>query len=358
MKQKKVLFIVEAMGGGIFTYIVNLTNQLAEHFDMYVAYGLRDQTPADYKDYFDSRIHLIKVENFTRSISPKQDVKAFKEIKQIAETVKPDVIHLHSSKAGVLGRWAFNGKKVPLFYTPHGYSFLMKDHSRIHKMIFYTMERVCALRKCTTISCGPGEDIETRKLTSRAEYVRNGINTSELDSLLAGVQPVNHPFTVFTLGRICSAKNPALFNEIALKMPDVNFLWVGNGELLELLTAKNITVTGWTARKEALQKATEGDIFILPSLWEGLPLSLLESMYMRKLCLVSDIPALRGVIRHGENGFVCKTADDFVRAIRKGMEQRQTRLIDNAYDDILKIYNLNVMGDAYRAIYMKALQHP
>lgn len=55
-----------------------------------------------------------------------KDIVAFFEIRRIASEIKPDIIHLHSSKAGALGRFAFNGKRVPLFYTPHGYSFLMR----------------------------------------------------------------------------------------------------------------------------------------------------------------------------------------------------------------------------------------
>ena len=59
MREKlKLLYIVEAMGGGVFTYIVDLANELVEDFDMYVAYAIRPQTPQDYISYFDARIHL------------------------------------------------------------------------------------------------------------------------------------------------------------------------------------------------------------------------------------------------------------------------------------------------------------
>ena len=63
MERKKILFIVEAMGGGVFTYIVDLANELVNSYDMYIAYAVRKQTPKDFKEYFDKRIHLIKVEN-------------------------------------------------------------------------------------------------------------------------------------------------------------------------------------------------------------------------------------------------------------------------------------------------------
>lgn len=101
-EKKKILYIVEAMGGGVFTYIVDLANELVNKYDMYIAYAVRKQTPKNYKDYFDKRIHLIEVKNFGRAINPTKDIAAFFEVKKIAAEVKPDVIHLHSSKADVI----------------------------------------------------------------------------------------------------------------------------------------------------------------------------------------------------------------------------------------------------------------
>jgi len=120
----KILYIVESLGGGVFSYIVDLSNELVKkNNDIYIAYGVRQQLPENYINYFDERIHLIKINNFVRSINFKKDSQAFFEIRKVKKEIQPDIIHLHSSKAGVLGRWAFNGHKIPLFYTPHGYSF-------------------------------------------------------------------------------------------------------------------------------------------------------------------------------------------------------------------------------------------
>lgn len=98
VKKKKILYIVEAMGGGVFTYIVDLANELVETYDMYIAYAVRKQTPKNYKDYFDKRIHLIEVENFDRAINPAKDVAAFFEVKKIVTNINRDVIH--TSKNG------------------------------------------------------------------------------------------------------------------------------------------------------------------------------------------------------------------------------------------------------------------
>lgn len=342
------------MGGGVFTYIVDLSNELVNEYDMYIAYAVRKQTPENYRDYFDKRIHLIEVKNFTRSINLIKDIRAFIEMKSIAKKIKLDIIHLHSSKAGALGRFAFNGRKTPLFYTPHGYSFHMQNQSTVKRMIYKAVEIICSKRKCITISCNKGEHQETLKLTKNATYVNNGINIKDLQKLIEKAGPVaNHPFTVFTLGRICYQKNPALFNQVAEALPEIKFLWIGDGELRDELTAPNIEITGWVKREEALQYSLRGDIFILTSLWEGLPISLLESMYMKKMCVVNNVIGNRDVIHNGENGFVCDNVDDFVRAIREADSHHD--YIDNAYANVLNKYNTELMAESYSKLYLEKI---
>ena len=353
-EKKKILYIVEAMGGGVFTYIVDLANELVNEYDMYIAYAVRKQTPKNYKEYFDDRIHLIEVKNFGRAIDASKDLKAFFEIKNIADEVKPDIIHLHSSKAGALGRFAFNGNKIPMFYTPHGYSFLMEDCKPMKRVIYKVVESVCAKRNCTTISCSVGEHQETLKLTKRATYVNNGINMAELQDIMDKTEKVEHPFTVFTLGRICYQKNPTLFNEIAEKLPDIRFVWIGDGELRKELKSKNIEITGWADRATAIRYAVNADVFLLPSRWEGLPISLLEAMYMKKTCVVSNVIGNRDVIHNGKNGFVCSGSDAFVKAIQDAQSDA-TSLTEQAYKDILHEYNTINMAGHYSEIYQSKM---
>lgn len=353
-EKKKILYIVEAMGGGVFTYIVDLANELVNKYDMYIAYAVRKQTPKNYKDYFDKRIHLIEVRNFGRAINPIKDIAAFFEVKKIAAEIKPDLIHLHSSKAGAIGRAAFDGK-IPMFYTPHGYSFLMENCNPAKRRVFKLIESVCAKRNCTTISCSVGEHQETLKLTKNAAYVNNGINMEELQEIIDQTEKVEHPFTVFTLGRICYQKNPTLFNTIAESLPDVRFVWIGDGELREELKSKNIEISGWVDRSTAIKYAVNADVFVLPSRWEGLPISLLESMYMRKVCVVSNVIGNRDVIHNGENGFVCSSAEAFVEAIRKAQGETQ-ELTEQAYQDVLNKYNTKVMAEQYSRKYKESLK--
>lgn len=351
----KILYIVEAMGGGVFSYIVDLANELVNDFEVFIAYGIRSQTPINYKEYFDERVNLIEVKSFTREVNLIKDLKSFSEIRKIRNEVNPNIIHLHSSKAGVIGRWALNTNNSQIFYTPHGYSFLMEDCSVVKRKLFKYIEFISSKRKCITIACSKGEYLEAQKLCKNSIYVNNGINIEKLKEIICNLKITKrNKLTVFTLGRICYQKKPELFNEIANQLPDIDFIWIGDGELRSKLTASNIHITGWIDRKNALKVAMEADIFILTSLWEGLPISLLESMFMKKMCIVSDVIGNRDVIKNNSNGFICTTSNQFIEKIREINDSTaiHNSLLEKAYNDILNEYNTKVMASKYKEIYL------
>lgn len=356
--RKKVLFFVEAMGGGVFTYITNLANGLSKEFEIYVAYATRPQTPKDYKKYFNKDVHLIKVKNFDRKISFK-DINAFFEMKKICQVVKPDIIHLHSSKAGILGRWAFNGKKIPLFYTPHGYSFLMTDISKQKEKFYRILEKLSASRNCTTISCSYGENQETKEFTMKACYVDNGINIEKINKVIAHTKKKkNKKPVVFTIGRISIQKNPVLFNKIAEHFKDLKFVWIGDGNLRNKLTSPNIEIIGWKNEDEVLRLANSYDIFLLTSKWEGLPMSLLEAMYLKKICIASNVIGNNNVITNNFNGFLCDNLSDYIDVIYKLMNEGfPNDLLINARKEIINHYNSTVMARGYADIYRKSLKN-
>ena len=108
MAKKKILMVCEAFGGGVFTYVSQLCNDMVDEFDIYLAYSLRPQTPKNYKDFLDQRVHLIEMKNVgVKGLTNfKSDIAAIKELRQIEKEIQPDVIHLHSSVAAVLDKCA------------------------------------------------------------------------------------------------------------------------------------------------------------------------------------------------------------------------------------------------------------
>lgn len=356
---KRILHIVEAFGGGVFTILNDLLNNLAEDYEIIVAYSKRDQTPADFKDMFDKRIKFIEVKNFTREINPRMDIKAMMEIRRLICEIKPCIVHLHSSKAGIIGRLAMSGKKVKMFYNPHGFSFLKQDDSKLKRFIYKLLEWIVANinKKCTIIGCSNSEYEEAKKINKNSLCINNGININKFIQecqILMEKEIQNDKIKICTIGRIGFQKNPEMFNKIAKKFPNIEFTWIGDGDLRDLLTSKNITITGWLNSNEVIRHLNDSDVFILPSLWEGLPVSLLEAMYMKKICLVSNSIGNKDVIKNQQNGFICKNEEQYITIINeiiKGEKYDLNKIKMNAKLDVISEYNTDKMCNRYRNIY-------
>lgn len=343
--KKRIVYIVESFATGVFTYLVDLTNGLSDKYDFLILYGKRDETPKDFKKYFNNNVKFIEIKNLQRKISIK-DIKALKEIKEVLKKEKYDIIHLHSSKAGALGRIGIHNKVM--FYTPHSYAFLSKNI--LKNILFKIIEVVLSkINNCKTIACSKDEYIKTIKFNKNSTYVDNGVNIDYLSTI-----PVNKSkMSICTCGRIIKQKNPKLFNEIAESFPDIDFIWIGDGPDRNLLTSKNIKVTGFLKRKEALKELVKHDVFILPSIYEGLSIGLLESMYLKRICIVSNISSNKYIIDNNLNGFICKNKEDYINTINNIINKKYTleKIKREARKDIIKNYNIKKMCEKYEKIY-------
>ena len=350
---KRILHVAEPFATGVLSFLLDITRKQVENYEVYILYGVRPLTPKNVDRLFDRRVKLIKSRCFRGALGTVLNPKAYREVYDVYERIRPDIIHLHSSASGFVGRWVLPCGKARVFYTPHGYSFLMRDGSIIKRSLFWLMEWLSARRTAMTVACGKGEYEEALRLSKKCAYVNNGIRVEELTPYLPTSEELHSPLSVCASGRILEQKNPRLFNEIASLLPDVEFTWIGEGELAKELTSPNIRVTGWLSREKALDVLRQADLFLLPSLWEGLPISLLEAMYLKKACLVSDAVGNRDVIRTGVNGFVCEAAADYakvIKAITEG-EINVEAIRRNAHEDVKRNYNAELMAEKYDKIY-------
>lgn len=349
---KKILMVCEAFGGGVFTYVSQLCNDMVDDFEIYLAYSLRPQTPKNYKDFLDQRVHLIEMRyvGLKKITNLKNDIAAIKELREIERNIRPDIIHLHSSIAGGLGRLAYGKRHNTVVYTPHGYAHILMGSGK--RSCLYKVAEYFLGNRALTLTCCASEDEEAKKFSKRTAYIETGVNLVDLAASLDEIEPVkNDKFTVFTLGRICVQKQPQIFNKIATLVPEARFLWIGNGELEGELTAPNIEVTGWKSRKEALAIAKGADVFVLCSLGEAIAMSLIENMYIKKLILVSNVMGNKSVIRDGINGYVCNTAEEYAKRIKNSIKDFPQEIPEKAYKDVLDIYNTEVMKKKYSAFY-------
>ncbi|WP_442847075.1 glycosyltransferase [Leeuwenhoekiella sp. H156] len=361
MQKIKIVHLVEALGGGVYTYFINLTHVLAadSRFEVTVIYSdKREQIdPGRVAKDFHPQTKLIVIP-MMREISPSGDYKAFKAIRKELHKIKPDVLHVHSSKAGILGRFAHlssRGIHAKLFYTPHGFSFLRKDVSRLKRFAFYFIE-VCTQKITggTIIACGDTE-LEFSKKIGPALLVRNSINhdyiTSKLKPKAEQIKKVG------ILGRITAARNPGMFNDLALQHPEIEFVWIGDGELRHLLTAPNITITGWFKnRAQALEILEELDLYVQTSLWEGLPIAVLEAAAREIPIIATHIIGNQDVVKSGRTGCLFEDAESFEacldalqpKAVREKLGQAAAKRNRLLFDSTI---NFSKLGEIYLKAY-------
>ena len=125
-------------------------------------------------------------------------------------------------------------------------------------------------------------------------------------------------FLVVTSARISHQKNPALFNQIARKfehLPQFRFVWIGDGEDRNKLTAKNITVTGWLSPNASKRLVSDADVYLSTSNFEGLSFSVLEALALKKPVLLKDCVGNKDIVKNGLNGDLFETADGAVLKI-------------------------------------------
>jgi len=308
----KVVHVVEALGGGVHTYFKSLTYffgsiEVSKEIETVVIYSSKRKeiVPENIRKELSKNVTLIEID-MVRELSPFHDFRSTLKLRKLLKQLNPDIIHLHSSKAGVLGRFAnsllFSNKKK-VFYTPHGYSFLRQDISSSKRKLFRCIEKYTQrLFGGITIACGDTE-YEIAQGLGKSLLVRNGINIENTEQPYEKTK--NIKLTIGTIGRIMAQKNPSLFNDIALCFPQYDFVWIGDGEDREMLTAPNIKITGWfTDNSEVFPLLNQLDIYLQTSLWEGLPIAVLEAMNYKKPIVATDVIGNKDLVIENENGFL------------------------------------------------------
>ncbi|HWJ03859.1 MAG TPA: glycosyltransferase, partial [Verrucomicrobiae bacterium] len=163
------------------------------------------------------------------------------------------------------------------------------------------------------ICCSESELEEYEKIGIEASYVNNGICMKSAPSYPG--RPSQGKFRVITCGRIVPQKNPSLFNEIAQYFEEFSqfeFVWAGDGDAKELLTAKNIHITGWLAKEEARELVATSDLYLSTSLYEGLSFAVLEALALRRPVLLSKCVGNKDVIKSGLNGGLFESSQEAI----------------------------------------------
>jgi glycosyltransferase involved in cell wall biosynthesis len=333
-----ILHVVEPFAAGIAVFVKSLTETMPDDVHI-IVHGERKHVMAakEVKKTFPRKnIHFIRWRSAQRAVNPLKDFLALSELYKIIRRLKKkgliDAVHLHSSKSGLLGRVACRMAGIEnIVYTPNGAPFLSGGNA-LSNFFYQQLERFGHGLGGKVVCCSESEMHQYKKIGINGAFVNNGISLPK-GNAKSTVPDKKQKFRIITSGRIVAQKNPYLFNTIASyfqEFEDFEFVWAGDGDERNELTARNISVTGWVTADQVKSLVAQADVYLSTSLYEGLSFAVLEALALKKPLLLSDCVGNSDVIKSGLNG----------------------DLYTNETEAIIKILNyynnremLNVMGD-------------
>lgn len=366
MEGKKRLLIVQEAMGGCGRNVVDIVNGIDHSkFDVTVAYGTNriDDYYRNAIPEMEKHATLIPIPELVRDLSAGNDIKAWLHIRRLIKQIRPDILHCHSSKAGIIGRSAAVGGHVSkVFYTPHAYAFQAWEFSESKKRFFAFLERVFSRFLTTrTFNVSNGErNIALQRHIDRPDkfkVVYNGIPDVALPSReealrLLGLSDLpDGAVVVGSTVRLAKQKDPMTFVRIARAVvernPLAHFVCVGDGDLQDEVArfvadnglSDNVHLLGYRDDAELIVKAF--DVYLLTSLYEGLPYSLVESLRAGVPIVATDVTGSNEVVRPGVNGYLFKVGD-----VKAGAQQVEHVIAELPTGD-------RFSSDAIRATYLE-----
>ncbi len=332
----KVFQVVECGGpGGTGEQVAAICNGLdSARFEVSLVYAVRAGSPEDYRAKCAGAQAAYFVPEMTREISPLNDLVAVRKLRDLFAARRPDVVHAHSSKAGVLARAAAKAAGVKtVFYTPHGYGFLQQDRSAAARLLYKTAEKAAAFFG-TTIACAPGE-------AAAAAALAGGRPVHTVCDAYLGEFPAPLPhdgLAVGACGRLTYARNPDAWILLAQRLTDsrngLKCVWIGGGEgeararvLLENMNLHGrAEITGWLSAPEARERQRSLDIFVHYSRWDALPNAVLEAMAAGLPVVASDNSGNRDAVQDGVTGFIVKSEVELLERCQQLIDDKVLRL--------------------------------
>jgi glycosyltransferase involved in cell wall biosynthesis len=373
MAKIKVILIAEAMLGGIRQHVFDIAKGLdKKKYDVYLIYS---DNRADDKFFEDVKqigktIHLIKCNDMQRSLGM-NDIQAYQSLKKIIKEIKPDVVHCHSSKAGIVGRIAAKSCKVPMIiYTPHAYAFQIPDISKAKKMLYVCAERFLTRYACDyTINVSKGEmELALQYKIASKEHLKliyNGIEnreTRDKAELMEKLQLNPNKRYVGVTARCAKQKDPFTFLKVALKTiksnDNVDFIYIGDGDMEDKMKSwiiendmqDRIHMLGF--RNDAPEIVGCLDIYLSTASYEGLPYSMIEAMRAGVPIIATDTVGNNELVFEGVNGmmFPIGDVDKAVELINRQLKFKiiKTEDVKNTFNST---FSLNVMMAATEKLY-------
>jgi glycosyltransferase involved in cell wall biosynthesis len=330
----------------------------------------------------DERVKIVELPSLVHPIAPLGDVKALGDLVRIFRRLRPDVVHTHTSKAGILGRLAARAARVPV--VVHGVHIVpFVNVGRLETFAYLTAERAVQGMTHAFIDVSPGmRDLCIEAgvgAPERHRVVESGFDLSRFRDArqpedwrdLLRLAPDDPPPPVVVMLAVFEARKRHLellerLPRITARFPEVRFVLAGDGTLRDAIDARiktlgierNVVLTGFHPHPEQL--IALADICLLASAREGLPRVLMQYLAGGKPVIATDLPCIDEVLRHDVNGLVVRSdaLDGLADAVISLLEDdaRRARLARGATTTELSEWDMARMGERLEAVYAEVIR--
>ena len=367
-------------GGADENTVISCNHAVCSGHDVILVHGA--QTRPEILATVDARVEVLELPSLVHPIAPLSDVKALRDLVRTFRRLTPDVVHTHTSKAGILGRLAARAASVPV--VVHGVHIVpFVNVGRLETFVYLTAERAAQGVTHAFIDVSPGmRDLCVRAgvgAPERHHVIQSGFDVSRFRAarrpedwrdLLRLAPDEPRPPVVLMLAVFEARKRHLDFLEslprIVERFPEVRLILAGDGKLRNAIEARiktlglerNVILTGFHQHPEQL--IALADICLLASAREGLPRVVMQYLAGGKPVVASDLPRIDDVLRHDVNGLVAPSDDldglaDAVIALLADDAQR-ARLARGAAMTELSEWDAARMGERIEAVYADVIR--
>lgn len=356
----KILYLItKSEAGGAQTHVADLCNYFKSKGNEIVVMSSGGGWLKNECDKIG--VKFIENKYFSNKVYPRKLFNAIKEIKKCVKEFKPDIVHCHSSSAGILGRLAIKGK-IRTIYTAHGWGFNIGMKPWVKYPVLF-LEKFCA-RYTDTYIC-VAEFVKQLGLKyhlapeSKFKVVYNGV------ALVPDVvhSPKTEVQLVF-LGRLAEPKKPELTIEAISLLPEeiknkINFTVIGDGPkkmMLEKLAQDmgvQVDFTGALTREQSVNRLNQSDIFVFISSWEGFPYTILEAMSCGLPVIASGVGGISEAVDKNNGILVNNEVGQIREAILKLVDDKDLRLKlgEQGRQDVVVRFSLEQMLSQIERVY-------
>jgi glycosyltransferase involved in cell wall biosynthesis len=392
----KIIHIITRldMGGSAQNTLLSC-KQLGRKYEIILVHGLSlesDMTDAEKQTVQNNieaakkqGVKVIPLPTMVRSIHPIKDIKALLALAWLIFKQKPDIVHTHSSKGGILGRLAAKLCGVPhIIYTPHGHVFY-GHFGPIASKVFLWMEKIFSKFTDRIIALTSGERDDYIKFSvcspEKLSTIHSGVNLHQFLTSNGNRQKKRRSLgigpkesVIGFVGWLLPIKGPGyLFKAmdyVWLEQPETSLVMVGKGDLAADLRAEalrknvngRIKFLGWREDIDELMPAF--DMLVLPSLNEGMGRVLVEAMAAGKPVVGSNVGGIPDLVQDGQTGYLVPPADEkaLAEAILKVLNDRQAaNLMGQRGKELCRQFSLEAMiaklDDLYSDLAVNPVQY-